>query len=91
MDRTEITFSGRMKYDDTSLSNPFTFYDDNREKFGVTIDAGRDVRERVETDCIERSAMFSYNDLCIISGRGTVEIRGSQVFISVHQIDSLSK
>ncbi len=49
MDRTEVMFSGRIKYD--SREDNFTFYDDNRDPFGVTVDAGRDARERIETEC----------------------------------------
>lgn len=89
MDRTEVTFSGRIKYD--SREDNFTFYDDNRDPFGVTVDAGRDARERIETECDNPSFMVSYSDLCTISGIGTVEIRGSDVYISIEQVDQLSK
>lgn len=89
MDRTEVMFSGRIKYD--SREDDFTFYDDNRDPFGVTVDAGRDARERIETECDNPSFMVSYSDLCTISGIGTVEIRGSDVYISIEQVDQLSK
>jgi|TARA_R110002124_G_scaffold278882_2_gene451129 hypothetical protein len=89
MDRTEVMFSGRIKYD--SREDNFTFYDDNRDPFGVTVDAGRDARERIETECDNPSFMVSYSDLCTISGIGTVEIRGSDVYISIEQVDQLSK
>lgn len=89
MDRTEVIFSGRIKYD--SREDNFTFYDDNRDPFGVTVDAGRDARERIEAECDNPSFMVSYSDLCTISGIGTVEIRGSDVYISIEQVDQLSK
>lgn len=89
MDRTEVMFSGRIKYD--SREDDFTFYDDNRDPFSVTVDAGRDARERIETECDNPSFMVSYSDLCTISGIGTVEIRGSDVYISIEQVDQLSK
>jgi hypothetical protein len=89
MDRTAVTFSGRIKYD-ISEDN-FTFYDENRNFFGVTVDAGRDVRERIETLCNNTSFMVSYDDLCTIAGSGTVEIRGSRVFISIEQVNQLSE
>lgn len=89
MDRTEVMFSGRIKYD--SREDNFTFHDDNRDPFGVTVDAGRDARERIETECDNPSFMVSYSDLCTISGIGTVEIRGSDVYISIEQVDQLSK
>lgn len=89
MDRTEVQFSGRIKYD--SREDNFTFYDDNRDPFGVTVDAGREARERIETECDNPSFMVSYSDLCNISGSGTVEIRGSRVYISIEQVDQLRK
>jgi hypothetical protein len=89
MDRTEVRFSGRIKYD--SSDDSFTFYDDNREPFGVTVDTGRDARERIEKECDSPGFMVSYSDLCTISGVGTVEIRGSRVYISIEQVDQLSK
>lgn len=89
MDRTEVTFTGRIKYN--SSEDDFTFYDENREPFGVTVDAGRDARERIETECNNTSFMISYDDLCSIDGSGTVEIRGSRVYISVEQVNQLSQ
>lgn len=89
MDRTEVTFSGRIKYN--SSEDDFTFYDENRDPFGVTVDAGRDARERIENECNNTSFMVTYDDLCSIAGSGTIEIRGSRVFISVEQVDKLSK
>lgn len=89
MDRTEVRFSGRIKY--SSSDNDFTFYDENRDPFGVTVDAGRDARERIEKECDNPSFMVTYSDLCTISGIGTVEIRGSRVYISIEQVDQLGK
>lgn len=89
MDRTAVSFSGQIRYNTTERD--FTLYDVNREPFGVTMDAGRDVRERVETGCGSSSFMFSYSELCTISGSGTVEIRGSRVFISIEVVDHLGR
>lgn len=89
MDRTEVSFSGRIKYD--SSEDSFTFYDENRDPFGVTVDAGRDAREQIETKCDNPSFMVSYSDLCTISGSGTVEIRGSRIYISIEAVNQLSK
>lgn len=89
MDRTAVSFSGRIKYD--SSEDAFTFYDENREWFGVTVDAGRDARERIETECENSSFMVSYSELCTISGTGTVEIRGSRILISIETVDQLSQ
>ena len=47
MDRTEVMFSGRIKYN--SREGDFTFYDENRE--------------RIETECDNPNFMVSYSDL----------------------------
>lgn len=89
MDRTEVYFSGRIKYD--SSEDNFTYYSESRDPFGVTVDAGRDARERIETECDNSSFMVSYSDLCTISGSGTVEIRGSRIYISIETVDQLGE
>lgn len=89
MDRTEVVFSGRIKFD--SSEDNFTFYDENRDPFGVTVDAGRDARERIEKECDNPSFMVSYSDLCTILGSGTIEIRGSRIYISIEVVDQLSQ
>lgn len=89
MDRTEVTFSGLIKYD--RYDDDFTFYDENRDAFRVTVDAGRDTRERIQVECDNPSIMASYSDYCTVSGSGTVEIRGSSIYISIEQIDQLGQ
>ena len=89
MDRTEVLFSGRIKYD--AREDRFTFYDESRVPFGVTVDAGRDARERIEIDCKNSSFMASYSELCSISGSGTVEIRGSQIYISIETVEHVGR
>lgn len=88
VDRAEVDFSGRIKYN--SSENSFTFYDENREPFRVTVDAGRDARERIEKECENSSFIVSYSDLCTISGSGTIEIKGSRINISIHDVEHLS-
>lgn len=89
MNRTEVTFSGRIKYD--SHEDDFTFYNEDREPFGVTVDAGREAREKIEQDCENSRWMISYKDMCTISGSGTVEIRGSRIYISIEAVEQLTK
>lgn len=89
IDRTEVSFSGRIKYD--SSEDSFTFYNENRDPFGVTVDAGRNAREQIETECDNPGLFVSYSDLCSISGSGTVEIRGSRINISIETVDNLDK
>lgn len=86
MDRTEVSFTGLISYD--RGNDAFYFYDDAKNQFSVTVDAGRDAREKIETDC-SVSFPYSWSDLCLIDGRGTVEIRGSRIFISLESIASL--
>lgn len=89
MDKTSVSFSGRIKY--SSTDDAFTYYDSNRNPFGVTVDAGRETRERIEQECDNPSFMVSYDDLCKVEGVGSVEIRGSRIYISVAEITSLGK
>jgi hypothetical protein len=87
VNRSEVTFTGRIRYNITGRD--FTFYNEDREPFGVTIDAGRELRERVEAECGSSSFMVTFSELCTISGSGTIEIRGSRIFISVEIVDQL--
>jgi len=89
MDRTEVHFSGKIGY--SSSDNVFTFFDENRGSFGVTVDAGRDTREKIERECGNTSFLISHSDLCIISGVGTVEIRGSRIYLSIEQVYQISR
>jgi hypothetical protein len=89
IDRTEVRFSGAIRFN--RRESDFTFYDEDRNSFGALIDAGRDMRERVEQECEVSSMMVSYAELCSVSGKGTVEVRGSRIFVSIEQIDHLAK
>lgn len=88
MDKTKVHFEGRIKYD--SSDDNFTFFNEQQEGFGVTIDAGRETREKVQAKCDNPSFMVSYSDLCTISGNGTVEVRGSTIRISIEGITKLN-
>lgn len=87
IDRTEVQFSGRINYD--SRERDFTLYDEDRQPFGVTMDAGRDARERIERECENSSFMVTYADMCTISGSGTIEIRGSRIYLSIENVEQL--
>ena len=92
MNLAEVTFSGRIKYDETSIrNNPFTYYDAEGQAFAVTVDAGRKTRERIELDCENSSFMVGLKDLCNIEGTGTVEIRGSRIHLSIDTVTKLDK
>ena len=86
MDRTAVSFSGLISYD--RGNDAFNFFDNARNRFSVTVDAGRDARERIGSDC-GVTLSYSWSDLCKITGTGTVEIRGSSILISLEIVTSL--
>ena len=55
------------------------------------MDAGRDARERVEQECETHRFGWVYSELCTLECRGTVEIRGSGIFISVEEVIQFGK
>ena len=89
MDLAEVSFSGRIKYNKSD--NKFVFYNAKKAYFSVTIDAGRKTRERIENECENSGYMLNWKDLCKISGNGTIEIRGSDIHISVDEMLTLEK
>ncbi len=92
MDLTEVTFGGRIKYDEESLNDvPFTYYNAEGQPFAVTIDAGRKTRERIETECQSSSFVVRLKDLCTVEGNGTIEIRGSRIHLSVDEVTKLEQ
>jgi len=92
MDLSEVTFSGRIKYDEKNINDiPFTYYNADGQPFAVTVDAGRKTRERIETECENSSFMVGLKDLCTIEGTGTVEIRGSRIHLSIDTVTNLDK
>lgn len=88
MDRTEVSFEGFVEYE--ASYNNFYFFDEARDRFRVSIDAGRDAREQIEAECKAVSGLRFFEDSCAITGSGTIEIRGSDIFISIETINSLS-
>ncbi len=52
--------------------------------FGAVMDAGREMREKVQKSCASESSFDM--KWCKISGQGTVEIRGSNIWISIEKI-----
>lgn len=88
VDRSEVSFAGRIAYERSR--DDFTFYDEDSDFYGATIDAGRDIREQIETDC-EANYGRSFSELCTISGSGTIEIRGSRIFISIDTVTQLGE
>jgi hypothetical protein len=90
MDRTEVVFSGKLGYN--TREDSFIFYTVEGDFFRVVMDAGRDARERVQKECAQSSLMFSSSDnRCNVDGRGTVEIQGSSILLSIDEVVSLEK
>lgn len=85
MDRKPVTFTGKIFFTDSN----FRFYSTSGEFFTVTMDAGREIRERIEDECRETSFMIDGDKLCSITGSGSVEIRGSDIRLSIEAIENL--
>ncbi|WP_227271556.1 hypothetical protein [Roseobacter weihaiensis] len=85
MDRKPVTFSGKIFYNDSN----FRFYSNAGEFFTATMDAGREIRERIEDECQEGSFMIDTDELCSIKGSGSVEIRGSDIRLSIEAVEGL--
>lgn len=91
MNLTSVSFSGHIKYDKGSLSDvDYVFYDSEGNPFPVSLDAGRQARMNIEEQCELSSFMVSLGDMCEISGSGTVEIRGSRIYLSIDDVERLS-
>lgn len=78
MDYTEVSFSGVIVYDPFRRGGEYGLRLDAGGYFGLQMDSGREDREWVESNC---------EDGCQVSGRGTVEIRGSSIDISVEELE----
>ncbi|MEO0387364.1 MAG: hypothetical protein AAF281_07510 [Pseudomonadota bacterium] len=85
MDRKPVTFTGKIFYNDSN----FRFYSNSGEFFTVTMDAGREIRERIEDECRNGSIMIDTDKLCSVVGSGSVEIRGSDIRLSIEAVESL--
>ncbi len=89
VDNTEVTFSGAARYD--PQEDTFTFYDENRNRYLMTMDAGRKARELVQQTCENRGFSFSYSELCSFEANGTIEIRGGRLQLSVDEVLNVAK
>lgn len=90
MDRTEVSFSGFVYFDPSASTGGFGFLqEEGRGVFGAVVDAGREVRERIETECQSNSFMIDRDRICRIEGSGSVEIRESRIFMSIETVTTL--
>lgn len=85
MHRTPVTFTGKIFYN----GNNFRFYSNSGEFFTVTMDAGREIRERIEDECRSGGIIIDADTLCSIVGGGSVDIHGSNIRLSIEAVESL--
>lgn len=80
----KVSFEGRVQYDrredSLRLSLPSGW-------FRAVSDAGREVREQLQEQC-ETTGLFD-DAWCQIQGEGTIEIRGSDIWISIDKVNYL--
>lgn len=87
MNWTEVTFSGYVYYAPSGGGSNFTFLqEEGRSTYGAVIDAGREARERIESQCRTNSFSINRNQTCRIEGSGSVEIRNSMLYLSIENI-----
>lgn len=90
MNWTSVSFSGFIYYDQGATGSNFGFLqEEGRAIFGAVVDAGRQHREHIETECQSNSFSVDRNRICRIEGSGSVEIRNSRLFLSIEHITSL--
>lgn len=83
IDHAEVELSGRISF----MRGIFVFYNSESgplgDYFQAVIDAGRDMRELIESECEKMP--------CTISGEGTIEIRGAAIFLSIDTVHQLKQ
>ncbi|MBC7132317.1 MAG: hypothetical protein H5U16_04315 [Roseovarius sp.] len=90
MDRKPVAFNGKIFYNDRSINDSnFRFYSTSGQFFTATMDAGREIRERIEDECRNDSILVDTDELCSITGSGSVEIRGSNIRLSIESVENL--
>ena len=91
MNWAPVSFAGQISAEGGGRRTVFTFIPEgsSHDFFFAVIDAGREVRERIETNC-ETGFGFSRNRTpCRVEGTGTVEFRASQIFLSIQSVTAL--
>lgn len=89
MDHKMVSFHGHIKYDKST--DDFTFIDDAKMHFDVMIDAGREMREKIQAECATNGILYSSHDYCDIGGIGTIAIEGDAILLSIERVDLLDK
>lgn len=80
-----VSFDGQIKYD--SHEDQFIVQIGDGW-FHAVSDAGREAREKLQKEC-GGGEMFDAK-WCEISGEGTVEIRGADIWISIEKVNALN-
>ena len=76
-----VSFEGEISYD--KMEDTFRLSIDE-EWFSAVLDAGRETREQIQASCAGESSF----DIkwCAVTGEGTVEIRGADIWISIEKV-----
>lgn len=90
LDRAAVSLEGYIRYsDDSSNLFNFVFITKDRVSFGVSVDAGREVRDEIEVKCEMNSIFYDLPQLCTIRAVASVEVDGSRIDLSIHEVLSL--
>lgn len=89
VDHTNVTFEGTIQY--RVPERDFIFHDNDKTPFNATLDAGREAREKIEEECKVDSFAFGDTNRCAIAGRGSVEINGQFIYLSIEELFSIEK
>ncbi len=93
--RTEVTLSGNIAFDDSSLGSSdysFRFYDAQKQGYWVIMDAGRRVREEIEQNCeadVDWISFGSIDEFCRIEATGIISIDGTRIALAIDTVEAL--
>lgn len=68
----------------------FIFRSANGDYFELRMDSGRSDREKLMANCKVNAFFIEPRDLCEFHAKGTVEIDGSRIVISVEDVSEIS-
>lgn len=87
IDRVAVSLDGyiyREAFDGTQ------FYNKSNHSFKAILDAGRDIRENIEENCSIKESIWISNPNCRIKATGLILLNGSDIEISIEDVQYLS-
>ncbi len=87
---TAVSISGKAGFIG-DRDREYIFRDENGHFFEMKMDSGRQDREEIKTKCKVNSFMVSSGKLCDFKARGTVEIEGSRILLSIEEVLALGE